>query len=565
MDKGASVSFHDRVVYQIYPKSFADSTGSGTGDLRGIIDKIPYIASLGIDMIWFNPFFVSPQNDNGYDIADYYAIDPDMGTLADFHELTAKLREHGIDVMLDMVLNHTSTEHEWFRRALAGERDYQDFYYLRPPQPDGSLPNNWVSKFGGPAWSPFGDTGLYYLHLFDPTQADLDWHNPAVRREMAKVVDFWQERGVRGFRFDVINLIGKPESLPSAPEGVDDRTMYTDGPLVHTYLRELAAATYGRDPFCVTVGEMSSTSIEACVHYSNPANRELSMVFNFHHLKVDYDGGRKWTRVPFDFAELRRLLMDWAVGMQEGDGWNALFWNNHDQPRALDRFGDPVNHREESATMLATVVHLLRGTPYVYMGEEIGMTDPEYTSIDDYVDVEAINAYEALLASGLAADQAFAVVASKARDNARTPMQWTPGVNGGFTTGTPWLRPTNHARINVADEEAHGRILPYYRDLIRLRKRLAIIADGTVAPYASDHPSVLAYTRTWGDEQLLVLANFYARPASIAIPDAFAGGHVLIANYDPAPTPASEMVLRPYEALAIHLSSHPSHPQGAQS
>ena len=449
------MTFKNSVIYQIYPKSFKDSTGDGIGDLRGIIDNIPYIASLGVDYVWFNPFFPSPQRDNGYDISDYCSIDPAMGTMEDFDELVAALESHGIGVMLDMVLNHTSTDHEWFQRALAGEKKYQDYYYIRPPQPDGSLPTNWVSKFGGPAWAPFGETGDYYLHLYDPAQADLDWHNPDVRAEAAKVVNFWRNRGVHGFRFDVINVIGKGSQLLDAPLGTDDRKMYTDGPDVHAYLRELNEASFGRDEDSVTVGEMSSTSVEACAGYSNPGNHELNMVFSFHHLKVDYANGDKWTRVPYDFAALKRILNEWALGMQAGGGWNALFWNNHDQPRAINRFADPVNYHVESATMLATVIHLLRGTPYVYMGEEIGMTDPAYRSIEDYVDIEARNAYKELTAGGMESQEAFAVVHSKARDNARTPMQWNAEVPGaGFTTGTPWLRPTNQGAVNVEREEA---------------------------------------------------------------------------------------------------------------
>lgn len=546
------MGFRDMTIYQIYPKSFYDRSGSGVGDLQGILEKVPYIASLGIDMVWFNPFFVSPQRDNGYDISDYYAIDPKMGTMDDFVQLVAALDERGIGVMLDMVLNHTSTEHEWFGKALAGDPEYLDFYYVRDASADGGPPNNWVSKFGGSAWAPFGDSGRYYLHLFDATQADLNWHNPAVRREMARVVEFWRGKGVRGFRFDVINLIGKPADLPSAPPGVDDRTMYTDGATVHDYLRELAERSYGQDGESVTVGEMSSTSIEACIQYSNPDSRELAMVFNFHHLKVDYLDGDKWTLMPFDFAELKRTLMDWAVGMQDGGGWNALFWNNHDQPRALNRFGDVDGYRYESATMLATALHLLRGTPYVYMGEEIGMTDPEYSAIEEYVDVEAINAYDALVSVGMSPADAFSVVRAKARDNARTPMQWTAEANGGFTAGTPWLRPTNHVTINVENEEAEGKILPFYRKLIRLRKQHAIVAEGTVTPYALDHTSVLAYVRELGDEQILVLTNFYGDPTTIAIPEEFVGGEVFVANYDPAPgSPSREVLLRPYEALVL--------------
>ena len=539
-----AAAFHRQTVYQIYPKSFFDTTGSGIGDLRGVIEKVPYIASLGVDMVWFNPFFVSPQRDNGYDISDYRRIDPAMGTMDDFVELVAALKEHGVGVMLDMVLNHVSTEHEWFTRALAGEAEYADFFYLRPAGPGGALPNNWVSKFG--------DTDQYYLHLFDPTQADLNWHNPRVRQELADVVSFWRDLGVRGFRFDVINLIGKPEDLPSAPPGVDDKSMYTDGEPVNGFLRELAERSYGQLGDAVTVGELSSTTIEKSVEYTNAVDGPLSMVFTFHHLKVDYVNGQKWTRGPFDFHELKRLLSTWGVGMQAGGGWSALFWNNHDQPRALDRFGDPVRYRMESATMLATAMQLLRGTPFVYMGEEIGMSDPAYTSIDDYVDVEAINAHAELVAGGLSPAEAFEIVRTKARDNSRTPMQWDDGPNAGFTTGRPWLRPTNQASVNVEAEEANGRILPYYRELIRLRKTHTVLADGDFVPYAAEHPKVFAYQRRLGSDAVLVLANFFAQPAKVVVPAEFVDGHVLIGNYpEPQTSSSSFRTLRPYEAVAI--------------
>lgn len=551
------MSFHDKVVYQIYPKSFQDSDGDGVGDLRGIIGKVPYIASLGVDLVWLNPFFPSPQRDNGYDVSDYVAIDPTMGTLEDFDELTAALGEHGIGVMLDMVLNHCSTEHEWFAKALAGDPTYRDYFYLRPPQPDGSLPTNWVSKFGGPAWEPFGDTGQYYLHLFDVTQADLNWNNPRVRAEAAAVVNFWREHGVSAFRFDVINLIGKGDDLRDAPPGTDDRFMYTDGALVHEYLRELNAASFGRSPDSVTVGEMSSTTIEACAGYSNPAHHELDMVFSFHHLKVDYAEGRKWTLMPFDFPSLKRILDSWASGMAARDGWNALFWNNHDQPRAIDRFGDPERFHAESATMLATVIHLLRGTPYIYMGEEIGMTDPAYAGMEDYVDVQALNAYRALVAAGMDEVMAFSVVHSKARDNARTPMQWDAGPHAGFTTGTPWLRPTNQDRISVEAEERDGRILPYYRRLVALRKERPIIAEGGYASFAMDHHDAFGYVRDLDDERLLVVANFRGAETRVPLPAEFAAGEVLIANY-PDPRLGEDLVLRPYEAVAVLNSPRPT-------
>ncbi|MEL4358269.1 MULTISPECIES: alpha,alpha-phosphotrehalase [unclassified Luteococcus] len=544
------MSFHDAVVYQIYPKSFRDSDSDGIGDLRGILEKVDHIASLGVDLVWLNPFYPSPQRDNGYDVSDYCAVDPTMGTMEEFEELVAELGKHGIGVMLDMVLNHTSTAHEWFQQALAGDQKYRDYYLIRPPRDDGSLPTSWLSKFGGPAWAPFGDTGDYYLHLFDVSQADLNWRNPEVRREMAEVVNFWRGKGVKAFRFDVINLIGKAEQLVDGDPGGDGRDAYTDGPDVHPYLQELAAASFGQDPDSVTVGEMSSTSIQACVGYSNPDNHELSMVFNFHHLKVDYADGKKWTQMPFDLAELKRLLDEWATGMQEGNGWNALFWNNHDQPRAINRFGDPERYHAESATMLATAIHLLRGTPYVYMGEEIGMTDPDYTAMTDYVDVEAHHAFSELVQAGELPDRAFQIVHAKARDNARTPMQWDSSPTAGFSGVPGWLRPTNQDRFNVADEESSGRILPYYRELIALRKRDPLISEGRYESFNPGHPSVFGYQRSHEGRRLLVLTNFRGEDAQLQIPAEFAAGHQLIGNYPEKPI-EEDLTLRPYEALAI--------------
>ncbi|TFI35477.1 alpha,alpha-phosphotrehalase [Rothia dentocariosa] len=604
--------FRSTVIYQIYPKSFYSAHGRPTGDIRGIIEKVPYVASLGVGMVWFNPFFASPQHDNGYDISDYYAINPELGTMEDVEEMIAAFGEHGIGVMFDMVLNHVSTEHEWFNRAQAGEREYWDYFYLRPGrvQSDGTVvpPTNWESKFGGSAWAPFTDTAgevyrdesgapLYYLHLYDVTQADLNWYNPAVREELYKVVNFWYDKGVRGFRFDVINVIGKSEELEDAPAGVVDKTLYTDTPIVHTRLRELNRVSFGRYGDTVTVGEMSSTSIENCVGYSNPENRELDMVFSFHHLKVDYEDGEKWSKVPFRFAELKGLLNDWALGMQAGGGWNALFWNNHDQPRALNRFGDIQRYRAESATMLATVIHLLRGTPYIYQGEEIGMIDPVYSSIDDYVDVEAHNAYKTLRARGLSEGEALEVVRAKARDNSRVPMQWESGSDGergavGFGTATPWLTPApsvdaaTGAGISVADEERDGMILPYYRELIRLRGQYPVISEGSYTPYALDHERVFGYLRehiTKGKRtRLLVLNNFFGDETAVRVPaefmpsevmDAVAGSkssrvpaeaqsaQVLLCNYKnplgqvsgiSGPEPREvEVMLRPYESLAL--------------
>lgn len=553
------MSFRDKVIYQVYPKSFYDSNGDGVGDLRGVIEKVPYIASLGVDMVWFNPFFVSPQRDNGYDIADYCAVDPAMGTMQDAQELIAALAEHGIGVMFDMVLNHVSTEHEWFQRALAGDTYYQDFFYLRPAQADGSLPTNWESKFGGPAWSPFGDTELYYLHLFDVTQADLNWHNPHVRAELFKVVNFWRAKGVRGFRFDVLNVIGKAPMLVDAAPGEVDKTLYTDTDRVHGWVQELAAATFGADTDSVTVGEMSSTTVEASVRYTQPKRGELDMVFSFHHLKVDYANGQKWTDTPFDFAALKEILAGWAVGLQEGGGWQASFLNNHDQPRAINRFGDVGTYRVESATMLAAAVHLTRGTPFIYMGEEIGMVDPVYTSMTDYVDVESHNAYRLLTEGGMPEAEAFTVITKKSRDNSRTPMQWDASKFAGFSTVRPWLLPTSQAEISVEAEESGGRILPFYRELVRLRHELPLIAEGTYTPFAPEHQSVYGFVREFEGQKLLVLCNFYGQDAGVGVPGEFAAGSVLVCNYkNPAPLPevaaAGELTLRPYEAVAVLAS-----------
>lgn len=545
------MSFKNKVIYQVYPKSFYDSTGSGVGDIRGIIEKVPYIASLGVDMVWFNPFFASPQRDNGYDVADYYTINPEMGTLQDVEELIAALAEEGIGVMFDMVFNHVSTEHDWFQRALAGDKEYQDFFYLRPLGKDGSLPTNWESKFGGSAWAHFGGTDLYYLHLYDVTQADLNWHNPRVRRELYKVVNFWRDKGVQGFRFDVINVIGKDQVLLDAPEGTVDKLLYTDTPRVHPWIHEMNQATFGQDPDSITVGEMSSTTIENGVLYSDPARQELSMIFNFHHLKVDYEGGEKWSNAPFDFEQLKRLLHGWAEGVQAGAGWNALFFNNHDQPRALNRFGDVENYRVESATMLASTVHLSRGTPYIYMGEEIGMVDPVYSSMADYVDVESHNAYKILNERVYSDSESFKIIASKSRDNSRTPMQWDSSENAGFTSGTPWLRPTNFTDINVAAEEADGRILPYYRQLVHLRKTYPVISEGTYRAWAPEHPAIYAFIRQHAGNKLLVVNNFYGEATALDIPAEFVGGQVLISNYAVEEPTSTRLELEPYQSTAI--------------
>ncbi|MDG4507483.1 alpha,alpha-phosphotrehalase [Streptococcus suis] len=532
-----------KVVYQIYPKSYKDTTGNGVGDLRGIIEKLPYLKELGIDMIWLNPFYPSPQRDNGYDISDYTAVNPDFGTMADFEEMVAVGKELGIECMLDMVLNHCSTEHEWFQKALAGDKYYQDFFILR------DQPTDWVSKFGGNAWAPFGDTGKYYLHLFDVTQADLNWRNPHVREELFKVVNFWKDKGVKGFRFDVINLIGKDEVLEDCPIN-DGKPAYTDRPITHDYLKMMNNATFGSEKGFMTVGEMSATTIENCILYTAPEREELSMAFNFHHLKVDYKDGQKWTIMDFDFEELKRLFHTWGEEMSVGNGWNALFYNNHDQPRALNRFVDVKNFRKEGATMLAASIHLSRGTPYIYMGEEIGMIDPDYDSMDDYVDVESINAYQMLLNQGHTPEQAFKIIQAKSRDNSRTPMQWDASDNAGFSTGTPWLKAgKSYQTINV-EQEKTGPIFTFYQELIRLRKELPLISEGDYKAAYKDSQKIYAFERLHNGEKLLVLNNFFAEEVELDLADDYAHGQILISNY-PDSKLGKKIILKPYQAMAI--------------
>ena len=532
-----------KVVYQIYPKSYKDTTGNGVGDLRGIIEKLPYLKELGIDMIWLNPFYPSPQRDNGYDISDYTAVNPDFGTMEDFEEMVAVGQKLGIEFMLDMVLNHCSTDHEWFQKALAGDKYYQDFFILR------DQPTDWVSKFGGNAWAPFGETGKYYLHLYDVTQADLNWRNPSVREELFKVVNFWKNKGVKGFRFDVINVIGKDEVLEDCSIN-DGKPAYTDRPITHDYLKMMNNATFGSEEGFITVGEMSATTIDNCILYTAPERKELSMAFNFHHLKVDYKDGQKWTIKDFDFEELKRLFHTWGEEMSVGNGWNALFYNNHDQPRALNRFVDIENFRNEGATMLAASIHLSRGTPYIYMGEEIGMIDPDYNSMDDYVDVESINAYQMLLDQGKSPEQAFKIIQAKSRDNSRTPMQWDASENAGFSTATPWLKAgKSYPTINVENEK-NGPIFTFYQELIRLRKKLPIISEGDYRAAYHESNKVYAFERLLNGEQLLVLNNFFPEEVEIELLDNYAQGHILISNY-PDSKLGKTITLKPYQATAI--------------
>lgn len=499
-------SLKDKVVYQIYPKSFRDSDGDGCGDLRGIIEKLDYLKWLGVDYVWSTPFFLSPQRDNGYDIADYYQVDPAFGTMEDAEELIREAGKRGIGIMFDMVFNHTSTEHEWFKKALAGDREYQDYYIFREGKPE-NPPTNWESKFGGSAWEYVPSLKKWYLHLFDRTQADLNWENPKVREELKNVIRFWKEKGVRGFRFDVVNLISKPEVFENDDRG-DGRRFYTDGPHVHEYLKELVRDT--EIGGMITVGEMSSTSIENCIRYTNPQEKELAMCFHFHHLKVDYKNGDKWEIQPADYRKLKELFVSWQEGMEKNGGWEAVFWCNHDQPRAVSRFGDDKKYWKESAKMLAGAIHMMRGTPYIFQGEELGMTNAGYTDISQYRDVESTNYYQIMLERGKTKEEALHILNERSRDNGRTPMQWNGGENAGFTSGRPWISlPDNYKTINVEAEMAdEDSILYYYRRLIAIRKEEPAVAEGSIEFIETSDPQILAYRRILGEDEILAIHNF---------------------------------------------------------
>ena len=549
--------FRKSTVYQIYPKSFCDTNKDGLGDLRGVIEKLDYIKELGVDYIWLTPFFVSPQNDNGYDVADYYNIDPRYGTMEDVDELIAEADKRGMGLMFDMVFNHVSTDHEWFKKAMEGDPYYKDFFYFRKGKPDGSAPTNWVSKFGGSAWEYVEKFDEYYLHLFDVTQADLNWENENVRREVQNIVKFWMEKGVKGFRFDVINLISKA-GFEDDPDG-DGRKFYTDGPKIHQYLKGLNANSFGQDPQIVTVGEMSSTTMENCFQYAGADTGELTMVFSFHHLKVDFMGNEKWVLVPADFQKLKDIMFDWQVNMEAHDAWNAVFWCNHDQPRVVSRFGDEGKYWKESAKMLGTIAHCLRGTPYVYQGEEIGMTNTDFTDISQFRDVESLNNYRILQDKGMSPSDALRIIQVHSRDNGRTPMQWDDSKYAGFTAedsaAEPWIAVnSNHTKVNAADQlKDEDSIFHYYQKLIAMRKELDVIAYGDIEPLDQKNPSVFAYRRTYEGHEMIVAANFYGRDYEWKNAPELEGFEKILGNYDETKVTAEgAMKMKPYEAAVYY-------------
>ncbi|KGX86534.1 alpha,alpha-phosphotrehalase [Pontibacillus marinus] len=546
------------VVYQIYPKSFNDTTGNGTGDIQGIIQKLDYLNELGVDVVWLTPIYKSPQRDNGYDISDYFDIHEEYGTMEDFDELLEEAHKRDIKIIMDIVVNHTSTEHEWFQESKKSkDNPYRDYYIWKDPV-DGQEPTNWQSKFGGNAWAYDAETGQYYLHLFDVTQADLNWENEAVRKSVYDMMHFWLQKGVDGFRLDVINLISKDQAFPNDYTG-DGRKFYTDGPRVHEFMHEMNQNVFSQYKM-MTVGEMSSTTIEDCVKYTHPERQELDQTFSFHHLKVDYPNGEKWVKADFDFQQLKDVLTEWQVGMQQGGGWNALFWCNHDQPRVVSRFGDDENYPKESAKMLATTIHMMRGTPYIYQGEEFGMTNPKFNRIGDYRDVESLNMYDIMKKEGKSEEEILEILKQKSRDNSRTPMQWNNQKHAGFTSSTPWIPVAANAdEVNAQNAlEDPDSAFYHYQKLIQLRKKYDIMTTGDYELILDDHDSIFSYVRNGDGEKLLVINNFYGTETQFTLPDHVdvdgMKSEILISNYEDSSEEFKSISLRPYESIVYYLT-----------
>lgn len=504
--------FKSAVVYQIYPRSFADSDGDGVGDLGGIIERLDYLAALGPDVIWLSPIYPSPQDDAGYDIRDYQGIEPVFGTLEQFDKLLAGVHARGMKLVLDLVVNHTSDEHPWFVESRSSvDSPKRDWYWWRP-----TPPNDWRSFFSGPAWERDAATGEYYLHLFSRKQPDLNWENPEVRRAIYAMMNWWLDRGVDGFRMDVINLISKPPLLPDG----DASRLCARGPRLHEFLQEMHREVFeGRDAELLTVGEMPGVTVEEARLFTDPARREVDMVFTFEHMRVD-QGASKWDHHPLKLTALKEVLGRWQTGLADV-GWNSLYWDNHDQPRVVSRFGDDGEHRVAAAKMLGTILHFQRGTPYVYQGEELGMTNAPWATIDDFRDIESLNHYREAVEAGAAPDDVLLSLRRMGRDNARTPMQWDAGPHAGFTSGTPWLPVNpNHDTINaeasLADPDS---VFHHYRRLISLRHALPVISDGDFTMLLADDERVYAYVRSLGGDSLLVLGNFSGDAVVIDLPE----------------------------------------------
>lgn len=550
----------ESVVYQIYPRSFMDSNGDGIGDLRGILAKLDYLKELGIDVIWLSPVYESPNDDNGYDISDYCKIMNEFGTMEDWDELLHEMHKRNMKLMMDLVVNHTSDEHNWFIESCKSkDNKYRDYYIWRPGK-EGKEPNNWGAAFSGSAWQYDEMTDEYYLHLFSKKQPDLNWDNEKVRQDVYDMMKFWLEKGIDGFRMDVINFISKEDGLPAVEtdeEGyVSGHKHFMNGPNIHKYLHEMNEDVLSQYDI-MTVGEMPGVTTEEAKLYTGEARKELQMVFQFEHMDLDSGEGGKWDVKPCSLLTLKQNLTKWQKALEQ-TGWNSLYWNNHDQPRVVSRFGNDGAYHTESAKMLATVLHMMKGTPYIYQGEEIGMTNVRFESIDEYRDIETLNMYkEKVIERGEDIDKVMQSIYIKGRDNARTPMQWDDREHAGFTTGEPWIAVNpNYKEINVKqaiqDEES---IFYYYKKLIELRKNNEIVVYGTYDLILENHPSIFAYVRTYGEEKLLVIANFTADECVFELPEdiIYSEAELLIHNYDVENVLIENITLRPYEAMVFKL------------
>lgn len=528
----------NRIVYQIYPKSFMDSNGDGIGDIKGITQKLNYLEELGINMLWLTPIFKSPQNDNGYDVEDYYSIDPLFGTMEDVEELIYLASTKGIDIMFDMVLNHTSTHHKWFQKALEGDKKYQDYYFFK------EKPTNWISKFGGNAWEYVESLDLYYLHLFDVSQADLNWENPEVFQEVTNIVNYWLDKGVKGLRFDVINLISKPDVFEDDDIG-DGRRFYSDGPNVHTHIHNLNKHSFGKRENILTVGELSSTNLENGVTYANPKNEELATIFNFHHLKVDYKEGKKWMVQDPDFIEYKKIIAQWQYKMQDEDANMAVFLNNHDQPRSVSRFGDDRNYAYESATLWAGITLCLRGIPYLFQGEEIGLPNAYFDTITEYRDIESINYYN--MHPHLDNDTKLHVLNHHSRDNSRTPIPWDNTTNYGFSTQTPWIPFTKAPNFKTVEDNLNNpnSVYHFYKKLIKFRKESPLLLKGSIDFFEMENTDLFMYSRTLDAQKIWIIGNITDK--SIQYPKVT--GEILLSNYNQSNIPDT---LQPYELLIIY-------------
>lgn len=547
----------ESVVYQIYPRSFCDSNGDGIGDLNGITGKLDYLKELGIDVIWLSPVYKSPNDDNGYDISDYQAIMDEFGTMEDFDRMLATAHEKGIKIMMDLVVNHTSDEHKWFIESRKStDNPYRDYYIWRPAKEDGSLPNNWGSCFSGPAWEYDKTTDMYFLHLFSKKQPDLNWDNPAVRQDVFDMMNWWLKKGVDGFRMDVISLISKEPGLPDKEPGINGYATFNvsaNGPHVHEYLQEMRQKALNNAD-TITVGECSGVTLEEAKKYARSDEKELNMVFQFEHMDVDSDEkADKWTTRKMDLRNLKKILTRWQKGLQD-IAWNSLYWENHDQPRSVSRFGnDSDEYREISAKMLATCIHMMQGTPYVYQGEELGMTNCPFNTLDNFRDLESINAFHELTEQGkMTEEDMMAAIGYKGRDNARTPMQWDDSAYAGFSTANPWIMVNpNYTKINAKDQiNREDSVFKYYQKLIKLRHESELIVYGTYDLILDDDKDIYAYIRTLGDEKLIVYCNFSENTREVELPEEFTNGKVLISNYIDAKV-NHKITLRPYEAIVI--------------